>query len=103
MSTVIIVEPELENERLDAALPVLFPEKSRNAFQKLIKDGKVFLNQSVILKPGMRLTEGDRIEIDFPEPVALSIEPDGERASLSLQRSFGYQWRIEAGHRASDR
>ena len=76
MSTVIIVEPELENERLDAALPVLFPEKSRNAFQKLIKDGKVFLNQSVILKPGMRLTEGDRIEIDFPEPVALSIEPE---------------------------
>ena len=75
MSTVIIVEPELENERLDTALPVLFPEKSRNAFQKLIKDGKVFLNQSVILKPGMRLTEGDRIEINFPELVALSIEP----------------------------
>ena len=76
MNTVIVAGPEMEGERLDTALTFLFPEKSRNAFQKLIKDGKIILDRNVIRKAGMRLTEGDRIEIDFPEPSALSVEAE---------------------------
>ena len=74
--TTFIIEPELDEERLDYALTVLFPEKSRNAFQKLIKDGKIFVNGNAAEKPGSRLHEGDRIEIDFPEPETLSVEPE---------------------------
>ncbi len=74
--TVLTIDPEMDGERLDAALTYLFPEQSRSRFQKLIKDGHVFVNNSVTLKPGFRLYEGDTVSIDIPAPEEPSVLPE---------------------------
>ncbi len=74
-SEVILVEPESAGERLDTALSVWYPEISRSAFQKLIKDGKVMVNGEKT-KNGKLLSEGDEVEVFFPEPEVLAVEPE---------------------------
>ncbi|MBP5225538.1 MAG: RluA family pseudouridine synthase [Lachnospiraceae bacterium] len=74
--TVLPIDAELDGERLDAALSYLFPDQSRSRFQKLIKEGHVFVNQAVTLKPGLRLNEGDTVGVDIPAPAELSVLPE---------------------------
>ncbi len=60
------VEVAQKGERLDVALAVRFPERSRAALQILVKDGRVTVN-GVAVKPGYKLKVGDQVAINFPD------------------------------------
>ena len=53
------VEIEHEGERLDKYLNLIFEEKSRSFFQKLIKEGQVLVNDTA-QKANYRLMEKSR-------------------------------------------
>ena len=62
-----------EEERLDRFLASLLPERSRSSLQKLIKDGCVRVGGNCV-KPSYGLRAGDEVEVELPDPEALSIE-----------------------------
>ena len=61
--------------RLDSFLASRIAEMSRTRIQKAIDDGDVLVNERAS-KPGYRLREGDRIDIDLPEPPPVEIAPE---------------------------
>ena len=64
-----------EGLRLDVFLAEIYEEKSRSFFQKLLKEGRVFVNKKAV-KPSYTVREEDVIFVDFPEPVPLEILPE---------------------------
>lgn len=71
----LLVSDNENGLRLDKAVPVLYPEISRNSVQQLIEDGNVFVNGSVCNKK-YAVRSGDVIEIALPEPKSLSVEAE---------------------------
>jgi len=67
--------------RLDTLLPEKQTDFSRSRVQKAIKEGLVRVNGNNP-KPSLLVVEGDRIEIDMPEPVPL--EAQGEDIPLEI-------------------
>lgn len=56
--------------RLDAFITEVFDTSySRTFYKRLIDDGKVSVNGKVITKAGTKLSSGDIVEADIPEPV----------------------------------
>ncbi len=71
----LIVTPQLNGERLDKAVPALYPDLSRSAVQLLIADGEILING----KQGNKKTTvcvDDVITINIPEPKELSVEAE---------------------------
>ena len=66
---------EAEGERIDKALTSLFPDRSRSFLQGLIADGLVQVNGRRVSKSG-RVEPGDTIEVDIPDPVAPTAQPE---------------------------
>lgn len=69
--------PEEDFGRLDAVLPLCFPEEinSRSAARKLIDDGRVWIND----KPGKASSKGakgDEIRVLMPAPVPVEAIPE---------------------------
>ncbi len=67
-------------ERLDKFLSSSL-ESTRNQILSLIKEGHVHVDEKLVAKPGLKLKSGQRIHIDFPEPVVtepLEIDFDVE-------------------------
>ena len=62
--------------RLDTKIREKFPDLSRNFIQKLINQGKVFLNERAVKKASVRVKEGDRIRILIPPPEEIKLEPE---------------------------
>ncbi len=62
-------------ERLDSFIARSADGISRSSAQKLIENGNVLVNGSVAGK-SLKLREGDRVEIDVPEPAAADILPE---------------------------
>ncbi len=62
--------------RLDTKIKEKFPDLSRNFIQKLISQGKVFLNDRVVKKASVKVKEGDRIKILIPPPEEIKLEPE---------------------------
>lgn len=62
-------------KRLDAWLAEQFEELSRSYLQKLIKEGRVLANQKPV-RSNYRLSGGEEILLDLPEPEPLSVEPE---------------------------
>ena len=56
-------------ERLDVFLTTCLPEFSRSRIQGLIKNGFVKVNSEVVMKAGVDLEPGQKIEIMIPPPV----------------------------------
>ncbi len=52
--------------RLDKYLSEQCPELSRSHAQRLIADGNITVNDRVVLKVGLKLDTGDRVEISIP-------------------------------------
>ena len=52
--------------RLDIVLAERHPEYSRSTWQKYIKSGNIFVNNSPAKSPKQEVTEADRIEINLP-------------------------------------
>ena len=71
----LIVTNELSGERLDKAIPKLYPEISRNSVQQLITDELVWVNDSLSNKK-TTVRVGDVISIEIPEPKNLSVEAE---------------------------
>ncbi|MCD6356323.1 MAG: RluA family pseudouridine synthase [Anaerolineaceae bacterium] len=64
-------------ERLDRYLSDQISDKSRSQIQRLIREGMVQVEQSIILKPSYMLEEkGINITISFPPPIPLDIKPE---------------------------
>lgn len=61
-------------KRLDVFLTKAFPAYSRSFFTRLIKAGKVLVNDQEV-KPGYLLKENDRLSIDFHEEEDESLTP----------------------------
>ena len=71
----LIVSSELNGERLDKAVPKLYPDISRNAVQQLIAEESVMVNGALSNKKTTVKTD-DVITLDIPEPKNLSIEAE---------------------------
>ncbi len=70
-----MIEPEQVGERIDRFLQTENPEMSRAKIQKLIQDGFVTVNQSVV-KSNYKLRNRDNIEFNIPEPTEVNIEAE---------------------------
>lgn len=70
----IIVEEEMDGERLDAFVADQVEQLSRSAVKNLITEGKVLVN-GVSHKASYHVREGEEISIEIPEPQVLKIEP----------------------------
>lgn len=69
------VEKEQEGQRLDQFLAAELTEHSRSYIQKLIKDGKVSVNEKQA-KPGNRLQTDDKILLTVPPLKELNVLPE---------------------------
>ena len=70
----MIFTADYSGERLDAFLARAVPDMSRAAAQRLIEEGCVSLNGKKP-KKNDRLTEGDRVCVEIPEPKEVDIAP----------------------------
>ena len=61
--------------RLDRYLAEKYPELSRAALQKLIKQGFILVNDSTA-KPSQKLSAGDTIFVELPPPQKVSLEAE---------------------------
>ncbi len=61
-------------ERLDAFLARMLPDMSRNGAQKLLEEGCVLCNGAKGRKND-RLSPGDRIDVELPQPKTLDVVP----------------------------
>lgn len=70
-----VVAPEYAGVRMDKFLGERFPEYSRSYFQKLIKDGAVFVDLKPV-KANYKVAQGQRVQVALPEPVSLDVEAE---------------------------
>ncbi len=66
------VEPEFDNLRLDKYLSYAYPDKSRNFFQKLLKNNDVSVNGNPE-KASYRVSVGDEISVTIPKDEEIEI------------------------------
>ena len=71
-----VVDDEFNGKRVDQFLQSVYPEYSRNYYQKLIKEGYLLLNDKVINKPSKKLKIGDSITLLIPPPPEIKLEPE---------------------------
>ena len=62
-------------ERIDRFFSENLENLSRSYIQKLLKDGKISVNQSSV-KPNYKISENDKIEVFIPDPEVLDILPE---------------------------
>ena len=75
MDNIFIVDESTDHIRIDKYLNELLPDQSRSYIQKLLKDGHILVNNSII-KPNYKVRADDRIQIDIPEPIEANIEAE---------------------------
>jgi len=61
-------------KRMDATLPALISDVSRNHIQKLIEEGQVKVNGEVQSSKKYKVTQGDFISVTLPKPQKLKVE-----------------------------
>ncbi|HUS44609.1 MAG TPA: RluA family pseudouridine synthase [Phycisphaerae bacterium] len=62
--------------RLDRFLAHRWPKRSRAAYQKLIKAGRVLVNSEPVMKPSAEVHRGDSIFVTLDKPKPLGIVPE---------------------------
>jgi 23S rRNA pseudouridine1911/1915/1917 synthase len=70
----IIVEEEMDGERLDAFIAEQVEQLSRSVVKSLINEGQVLVNGTK-QKASYHVREGDEISIEIPEPQVLEFMP----------------------------
>ncbi len=70
----LVINEEIALTRLDKAIGVLVPELSRNYIQKLIDEGRVFVNGQ-LCKSNYKVKLNDEISIEVPEVQELEAIP----------------------------
>ncbi|MCR5784686.1 MAG: RluA family pseudouridine synthase [Eubacterium sp.] len=71
---VYTVENEFEGIRLDKYLSLAYPDKSRNFFQKLLKNNDVSVNDKAE-KASYKVISGDEIRVNVPKDEEIEIIP----------------------------
>ncbi len=71
----LTVSEDCEELRIDRYLSEYVDSFSRSYLQKLITEGKILLNDTIVTKSSTRLTAGDRILLSVPESVIPDILP----------------------------
>lgn len=74
------IAEEMENERIDSCISMLIDSLSRSFIQKLIKEGRVSVNGSVV-KSSYRVKVEDEVCFELPR----SVEPDIEAENIPLE------------------
>ena len=74
-SFAITADNDENGKRLDTFITFTFPELSRSAVSRLIRNGDITVSGS-IKKPGFRLRAGDIVSGNFPEPSPCPFEPE---------------------------
>lgn len=69
-----VINEQYAGSRIDKILPKLFPEFTRNYFQKLLEDGLVIINEKPV-KASHKIHAGDKLEIRFPLLKELTVKP----------------------------
>jgi 23S rRNA pseudouridine1911/1915/1917 synthase len=70
----IIVEEEMDGERLDVFVAEQVEQLSRSVVKSLINEGKILVNQER-QKPSYRVREGDDVNVEIPKPQVLDLQP----------------------------
>ena len=70
-----IVSNEYSNQRLDKFLSIQFSTLSRTHIAKIIEEGNCLVN-SKVAKAGLKLKNGDEVEINIPEVKPLEIKKE---------------------------
>lgn len=71
----LTVSEDSGGTRLDAYISSQIEELSRNYAQQIIESGCVSVNGKEELSKKTKVKSGDSIEIDYPEPETLNVEP----------------------------
>lgn len=71
-----IVDEIDEDTRLDLYLSKQLEDISRSYIQKLIKEGKIFVNGKNESLKKYKVKENDQVQIEIPEPEKLKVEPE---------------------------
>ena len=71
----LAVSEDSGGTRLDAYISSQIDELSRNYAQQIIESGCVSVNGKEELSKKAKVKSGDSIEIDYPEPETLNVEP----------------------------
>lgn len=75
----MVVPAEISDVRLDVYLTQQLPQYSRNFFQRLIKDGLIELNDTIVVRSSQPVKSFDRICIKFPQKLIMQPEEVVER------------------------
>jgi 23S rRNA pseudouridine1911/1915/1917 synthase len=70
------VPADYDGQRLDRVLVSMLAEHSRAQLQRLIADGCVRVRGTVAVKPNTIVREGDRLEVEIPEPQRSDLAPE---------------------------
>lgn len=70
-----LIEEEYAGERLDKFLSLVYPDKSRNYFQNLIKNGNVLIDGQS-RKGSYKVNEDEKVLIELPEEEEVQILPE---------------------------
>ncbi len=70
------VDREFSGKRLDQFLSNVYPEFSRAYYQKLIKDGFVYVDGKLVKKPSLKIKENREVKLEIPPPQELKVEPE---------------------------
>jgi 23S rRNA pseudouridine1911/1915/1917 synthase len=73
--TVRFLAPE-PGGRLDVVIVAYLADLSRSQVQKLIRNGSVSVDHSVVKKTGYRLDGGEDLQISIPEPTRTDLQPE---------------------------
>ena len=72
--TLTIID-EFHNKRLDAALGGLIDTHSRSTLREYIDEGKVAVDGVVITKPSVKVSSGQTVTVEIPDPEDLDAKP----------------------------
>jgi 23S rRNA pseudouridine1911/1915/1917 synthase len=73
---VIRIVSKTPGGRLDQILAKSIEDLSRSRLQKLIRDGRVYVNGIITTKPSFQLVGNEIIELEIPPPKPTTLEPE---------------------------
>ena len=71
----LTITDEFHNKRLDAALGGLIDTHSRSTLREYIDEGKVAVDGVVITKPSVKVSSGQTVTVEIPDPEDLDAKP----------------------------
>lgn len=71
----LTADDSVHGKRLDAALSTLVPDYSRSVLRQFIEEGRVQVDGVTAAKPSQKLSAGQVITLDPPEPELLEAKP----------------------------